>query len=233
MDSETYPSSDWESVRADFNEIAELEEPKWNHNNAYSPLLLRQIPPGAKDALDIGCGKGALTARLAEKVKKVVAVDIAEKMIEYALAENRRENIEYIPGNILEMDFPPASFDVIVSTATAHHLPFEWLLEFAKDKLRPGGRLLLVDLAKPASFSDYLVWSLAFFPNVLMNLLKNGRLKQDDRRSAEAWRRHGQRDAYMTIPEIRRLAARHLPGSTVRRLLFWRYLLVWEKPPAE
>lgn len=218
-------------IKADFNEIALLgPEPAWNHNNCYFPRLLRLIPPDANTCLDIGCGKGELSALLSEKVQRVVAVDFAEKMIEFARRENPRGNIEYVLGDILEMDFPPASFDVIVSTATAHHLPFEWLTEFAKDKLRPGGRLLLLDLAKAVTFSDYLVWSLAFFPNVFMNLIKNGRLRKDDPHASEVWRRHGRHDVYMGIPEIRRLAAKRLPGVKVRRLLFWRYLLVWEKP---
>lgn len=217
-------------IKADFNEIALLgPEPAWNHNNCYFPYLLRRIPPGAETCLDIGCGKGELSALLAERVRKVVAVDFAENMIAFARRENARGNIEYVPGDILEMDFPPASLDVIISTATAHHLPFEWLLEFAKEKLRPGGRLLLLDLARARTVADYIVWGAAFFPNAAMNLIKNGRLHKDDPHAAELWRRHGRHDTYMTLGEIRRLAEKHLPGAAVRRLLFWRYSLIWEK----
>ena len=38
------------------------------------------------------------------------------------------------------------------------------------------------------------------------------------------------RPAAMTLREVRQEAARLLPGCTVRRLLFWRYLLVFRRP---
>lgn len=220
----------YDLVKSDFNEIAELGSgPKWNHNNCYFPYLLKHIPNGTGTCLDIGCGKGELTALLSQKASKVIAVDLANKMIEFACANNGAENIEYICGNILDMEFAPQSLDIIISTATAHHLPYDWLLEFAKDKLRPGGKLILLDLAKVDSIADYIVWGFAAIPNVIMNLVMNGRLHKDDPHTTEVWRRHGEHDQYMTLREIRSLAAHHLPGAKVCRKLFWRYSLIWQK----
>lgn len=220
----------YDFVRSDFNEIAELgDDPKWNHNNCYYPYLLRHVPAAAEVCIDIGCGKGELSALLAEKVRKVISVDLADRMIEYARTNNPAENIEYICGNILDMSFAPLSFDVIISTATAHHLPYDWLLEFAKEKLRPGGKLILLDIAKASSFADYLIWGSAALPNVIMNLIKNGKLRKDDPHSTEVWRKHGAHDHYMTVHEVRSLAAQHLPDAAVHRKLFWRYSLIWEK----
>lgn len=216
----------YDIVKSDFNEIAELgDDPKWNHNNCYFPQLLRHVPEGAEAFLDIRCGKGELSALLAKKVKKVIAV----KMIAYASLNNAAENIEYVCGNILNMHYDPLSFDIIISTATAHHLPFDWLLEFAKEKLRPGGKLILLDLAKAYSITDYLVWGFATLPNIMMNLIKNGKLHKDDPHARDVWRRHGKHDYYMTLREIRTLAAHHIPGAIVRRKLFWRYSLIWKK----
>jgi SAM-dependent methyltransferase len=132
-------------------------------------------------------------------------------------------------GNILEMTFDDDTFDAIVTTATAHHLPYNWLLDFAKSKLKRGGRLILLDIAKASSPADFLIWGVAVFPNYVMNLLRNGHLQMSDPHAAEVWRRHGTHDIYMTLREIRQLAEDHLPGAVVRRKLFWRYLLVWEK----
>ena len=39
-------------------------------------------------------------------------------------------------------------------------------------------------------------------------------------------------DPDFTVREVRADAARLLPGARVRRLLFWRYLLLWRRPPA-
>ena len=220
---------DYGIVRADFNEIAGLgPEPSWNHNSCYFKYLLRLIPEGAGTVLDIGCGKGELSLLLSNRADKVIAVDLAEKMIEYARAHSAAANIDYICGNILDMTFDDSSLDGIVTTATAHHLPLEWLLAFAKRSLKKGGKLLVLDLAKAASVMDYLVWGAAFLPNIVMSLVKNGRLKKDDPHTQAAWRKHGAHDTYMTLREIQRLANKHLPGAAVRRKLFWRYTLVWE-----
>ena len=37
-------------------------------------------------------------------------------------------------------------------------------------------------------------------------------------------------DAAETLPQLRAEAAVLLPGATIRRLLFWRYLLVYTEP---
>lgn len=108
----------YDIVKADFNEIAELgSDPKWNHNNCYFSYLMQYVPLGAGTCLDIGCGKGELSVLLSKNVNKVIAVDLADKMIEYARSNNTAENIEYIRGNILDMVYAPSSFDIIISTA--------------------------------------------------------------------------------------------------------------------
>ena len=48
----------YDIVKADFNEIAELgSDPKWNHNNCYFPYLLRQIPSEAETVLILDVAK--------------------------------------------------------------------------------------------------------------------------------------------------------------------------------
>jgi len=62
-----------------------------------------------------------------------------------------------------------------------------------------------------------------------MNLINNGRLQKDDEHAKEVWERHGKHDTYMTMGEIKLLAKKHIPTAKVKRKLFWRYLLVWQK----
>lgn len=54
---------DREAIREDFDRIAALEEPIWNHNSHYHKLLLRYIPDGCETGLDIGCGTGEFTSK--------------------------------------------------------------------------------------------------------------------------------------------------------------------------
>lgn len=220
---------DYNIVKEDFNEISQLQEPRWNHNNCYFKYLTRFLPHNKEACIDIGCGKGELSYILAQSFNKVIAVDLSDKMIERAKVLNSKDNIEYICGNILDMEFEDASLDVIITTATAHHLPCEWLLEFAKHKLRKEGKLIILDLAQADSISDKILWVSAFFPNIMMNLIKNHSLRKDDPHSKEVWERHGKHDTYMTVNEIKTLAEKHIPGAKIRRKLFWRYVLVWEK----
>jgi hypothetical protein len=38
-------------------------------------------------------------------------------------------------------------------------------------------------------------------------------------------------DPPLTTRQVRMVAAAALPGARVRRLAYWRYLLVWQRPP--
>lgn len=219
----------YDIVKDDFNKISELDEPKWNHNNCYFHQLLKHVPDDAEICLDIGCGKGELSYLLSQKVKKVIAVDLAEQMIQKAKEHHPNDNIQYVCGNILDMHFEDDSLDVIITTATAHHLPYEWLLNFSKEKLKKGGKLIVLDLAEGSSVVDFIVWGLAIIPNILMNLIHNGRIRKDDAHSKSLWEKHGKHDTYMTMKEIRDQVGMHLPRAKVKRKLFWRYEMVWQK----
>ena len=74
----------YDIVKADFNEIAELDDTKWNHNNCYHNLIMKLIPDNVETCLEIGCGKGEFSFLLSQKSKRVIAVDLADKMIEKA-----------------------------------------------------------------------------------------------------------------------------------------------------
>ncbi len=219
---------DYDVVKSDFNEISQLEEPKWNHNNCYFGYLMKFVPDRVETCLDIGCGKGELSFMLSQRSDRVIAVDLADKMIEKAKLLHPNDNIEYICGNILDMEFENNSLDIVITTATAHHLPYEWLLRFAKDKLKEGGKLIILDLVKAKALTDYIIWGSASIPNIAMNLIKNGRLWKDDAHSKAVWESHGEHDTYMTMDEIRALAQKHIPSARIERKLFWRYVLVWQ-----
>ena len=62
--------------------------------------------------------------------------------------------IKNIPN--LKWEFPAEKFDAIVSIATLHHLPVESLLPSLKDALKPGGRLVVLDLLDCRK--HFLIW---------------------------------------------------------------------------
>lgn len=72
---------EYNAVKSDFNEISQFSEPKWNHNNCYFSQIIKLVPDNTETCLDIGCGKGELSYMLAQKSKKVIAVDLTDGMI--------------------------------------------------------------------------------------------------------------------------------------------------------
>lgn len=66
---------DYNVVKNDFNEIPELDDPKWNHNNCYFKQLMKLIPDNVNTCLDIGCDKGELSFMLSKKSKRGICYD--------------------------------------------------------------------------------------------------------------------------------------------------------------
>jgi len=219
----------YDVVKNDFNQISDLNDKIWNHNNCYFDYILKYVKTDCQLCLDIGCGKGELSNLLSKRSENVIGVDLADKMIDKAITRYGYKNIEFINRNVLEMNFKENSIDIIITTSTAHHLPYEWLLEFAKKHLKPKGKLIILDLYLPKTFSDKVLNVLAIVPNIIMNIFYNHRLQKDDDHSREIWKKHGENDVYMPLKDIKELADKHLSQVTIKRKLFWRYVLVWQK----
>ena len=116
-------------------------------------LLAAAAPRGAERVLDAGCGTGHTALAFAPLVAEVVGVDLTEAMLEQGrrlAAERGLTNIAFQFGDVEQLAFPDASFDIVASRYSAHHYPHPSaaLREFAR-VLRPGGAFLLVDVVSP------------------------------------------------------------------------------------
>lgn len=132
----------------------------WDHGAANNPGLVRVVEkvvaeaapsPGAR-VVDLGCGSGQLTLRVAPAVGSVVGVDVSQAMIDL-LAENAAHagvtNVEGRAVPIEHLDFAPGSVDVVISNYALHHLrdPDKALaVRKAASWLAPGGRLVIGDM---------------------------------------------------------------------------------------
>jgi len=95
--------------------------------------------------LDLGCGRGVFTEKIAEKAEHVVGIDIVPEIISYAKENHSRKNITYIcfdAENLPELD---GKFDLIISRFCFHHLDFNKAAPGIIAKVKPGGRLIAVD----------------------------------------------------------------------------------------
>lgn len=106
-----------------------------------------EIPPAA-EVLDIGCGEGYVSVKLAEKCKKVVGFDINAEDLKLAEDKKSRskykDKITFVPGDVLKLPFPDKSFDLVGMLDVLPHIEKdrEAMEEIAR-VLRPSGRVVI------------------------------------------------------------------------------------------
>lgn len=199
--------------------VANEGEP-WNHNIHYHRLILRSLPEGARDALDVGCGEGTLARELRRIVPRVTGIDLDPASIDAARAHDGDTGVDYVLGDVLTHPFEPASFDAVVSVAALHHMDAATALGRLRDLLRPGGTLAVVGCARSTWPADVPFEAAGVVANFVHRRTKN----YWEHPSPTVW------PPPETYAGMRHLAAQLLPGARYRRHLLWRYSLVWTKP---
>ena len=97
---------------------------------------------------DLGCGTGQTSAALAPFVHGVIAVDESSAMLGAARKRlDEAQNVELRSGRLEDLPIDAASLDVAVLSLVLHFVvdPSRVIAEAAR-VLRPGGRLLIVDM---------------------------------------------------------------------------------------
>jgi ArsR family transcriptional regulator len=116
---------------------------------ALAHALLHLLPPLV--IADLGAGEGTLSQLLARSARRVIAIDNSEKMVEFGAAlatEHGFRNLEYRLGDIEDPPIEDASVDVALFSQALHHAASPArAVRAAWRILRPGGRLLILDLA--------------------------------------------------------------------------------------
>jgi SAM-dependent methyltransferase len=203
----------------------------WSHNEHFHGWILRHLPARRELAVDVGCGTGVLAEKLAPRFRSVIGIDSNEGMAAAAharLAADARVSVRHCRL----ADFrPEPGADLITMVAVLHHLDLEATLARLPELLAPGGRLLVVGLARVDSLADYSVDLISAVANPLVGLIRHPRPARPADPAAAARRpAMPMRDPVTTLAEIMTVAQARLPGSVVRRRLFFRYTLRWDKP---
>ena len=118
--------------------------------------LFPSAPPVA-EVLDLGCGPGDVTRRFARAHPSWTfdAVDGSAAMLAPFRAEMRgapelASRITLIEGFLPDIALPTARYDIVLSSSLLHHLPAPMVLwQTIRACLRPGGCVLVTDLARP------------------------------------------------------------------------------------
>ncbi|MBL8731170.1 MAG: glycosyltransferase [Planctomycetes bacterium] len=110
--------------------------------------LLRQLPAAAH-VLDVGCGSGTYLLPLCADGRRVTGLDCSPTILAELRAAAPRHGVDPAgvdarPGDVCDMPFADASFDVVFSFATLYAVPrLEPALAEIARVLRPGGVALL------------------------------------------------------------------------------------------
>jgi ArsR family transcriptional regulator len=105
---------------------------------------------------DLGCGTGVVTAALAPNVARVIGVDASGEMLAAAKARlGRSKSVDLRKGTLEALPIDAASLDAAVMMLVLRHLPSPAdALADAARVLKPGGRLLIVDMT-PHDHEEY------------------------------------------------------------------------------
>lgn len=97
----------YNKIAGGYNELYGSEQlAKWE-------IAKKIIDFSKKDrVLDVGCGTGIVTTRIANRVNFVIGLDYSESMIKHA---KKKENIQYVIGNAKRLPFEDKAFDKVVS----------------------------------------------------------------------------------------------------------------------
>lgn len=113
--------------------------------------------PDLQSVLDIGCGAGNYSVKLAQKRPNAdyTLVDLSQPMLDRALLRVGAEakgRVEVYKGDFRSIDLGGRKFDVIIATAVLHHLrdDDDWEAAFSKlyGLLNDGGSLWIFDLVQ-------------------------------------------------------------------------------------
>lgn len=199
----------------------------WSHNDAYAGFVMRHARKvrrhGGDTAADVGCGTGGLLSALSESFP--TAIGIEPDAGTAAVAARR------LTGNGVRVEArtfgsePPGAYDMITFVASLHHMPLHAALQDAREALRPGGRIVIVGIARETS-KDALSSGVSLLLNPLVGLVRHPSHAVTVPPPVQA----PTAEATQSFEEIRAIARDMLPGIRMRRRLFWRYTASWEAP---
>ncbi len=139
-DQKKYWDSKWDRERATFPN-------EWALRRGEIVLaLLRSLGLRRPKILDLGCGTGWFTEKLAG-LGEVIGIDLSDEAL--SIARERVPRVTFLAGSMFEMPLPAGHFDAIVSQhVIAHVKNQEAFVDRVADLLKPNGHLIVTTANK-------------------------------------------------------------------------------------
>jgi SAM-dependent methyltransferase len=192
----------------------------WNHNTAYHPWLVEIATRLHGDVLDVGCGDGLLAQRLAPLSRSVTGIDPDSAAVQRATDRLASHDHVDVSQESFDTYHPGARrFDLITFVASLHHMDLRSSLLKARELVTPTGEIAVVGLSANKTLRDW-VWGAVCVPPARIGSWLNSEKRNIGVVVTDP--REGLDDIRSTADEV-------LPGASVRRALYYRYLLRWAK----
>lgn len=126
--------------------------------------ILNMVPPHAGDILDLACGTGILTFKLASAFPsaRILGIDITPEYLEIAIAKAEHlhfSNTRFIIHRAEEV-LLDKRFDCIVSSYLAKYADLRILVPHAAQMLQNGGTFIMHDFTYPQNRASARLWDL-------------------------------------------------------------------------
>jgi len=163
--------------------------------------LLQLMPPMV--VADLGAGEGTFSQLLAQRAKRVIAVDNSPKMVEFGAKLAKQNGVANIDYRVGDLEAPPiraGTVDLAFFSQSLHHaLHPQGAIDAAYRLLKPAGRIVVLDLKKHAfeqAREMYADTWLGFSETELRAFLENAGFKNVQSRIVD---RETQNPAFETI----------------------------------
>jgi len=124
----------------------------WGDRDIEYSYIASRLPQGPGEALDFGSAFANLSLHAIQRGWNVTGVDLLPHPIYW-----RHPNFKFVEGDFLQLDFPPAYFDLILNCSAVEHVGLPGRYDVAAREndgdltamqkmfslLKPGGRMLL------------------------------------------------------------------------------------------
>jgi len=138
-----------------------ISECPFSHRESYNELLRLLSPIQGKKILELGCGTGDFSIWLAKQGARVTAVDIGPDLVAAAriLAEVNQVDCEFRQGNIMDLPFESATYDIGIGLATLHHLSEAEVLKVLREccrVLKTGGTAVFEEPVENSKLFNFI-----------------------------------------------------------------------------
>jgi len=124
--------------------------------NFYKELLPALKLNGRESVLDFGSGTGVLAKKIIKELSNggtLTCLDLSEAFLNRVRKKlHKNTNVNYLLGDLQEMDIPSNTFDKIVITWVIHHIADDVrpsLLQSVVNTLKPKGKIYVIEFLAP------------------------------------------------------------------------------------